>query len=97
LNARELVPIGSAGLKVIEVARGSAHLYAHPGHAGKAWDYCAPEAIVRAAGGVLLAGDGSTVVYSEADPLQGRGVVCGDEVLAREAIRVLKESHEEPR
>jgi 3'(2'), 5'-bisphosphate nucleotidase len=89
LGARELVPIGSAGLKVVEVARGGVHLYAHPGEAGKAWDYCAPEAIVRAAGGVLLAGDGSDVMYTEADPLRGRGVVCGREALAREAVRLL--------
>jgi 3'(2'), 5'-bisphosphate nucleotidase len=95
LGAHELVPIGSAGLKVIEVARGAAHLYAHPGEAGKAWDYCAPEAIVRAAGGVLLAGDGSELSYVEADPLRGRGVVCGREALAREAIRLLVSTSEE--
>jgi 3'(2'), 5'-bisphosphate nucleotidase len=90
LGARELVPIGSAGLKVLEVARGAVHLYAHPGEAGKAWDYCAPEAIVRAAGGVLLAGDGSELRYTESDPLRGRGVVSGRESLAREAIHLLR-------
>jgi 3'(2'), 5'-bisphosphate nucleotidase len=95
LGARELVQIGSAGLKVIEVAKGAADLYAHPGEAGKAWDYCAPEAIVRAAGGVLLAGDGAEIVYSDSDPLKGRGVVCGNEALVRQAIRILKETHSE--
>jgi 3'(2'), 5'-bisphosphate nucleotidase len=94
LGARELVQIGSAGLKVIEVAKGAADLYAHPGEAGKAWDYCAPEAIVRAAGGVLLAGDGADIVYGDSDPLKGRGVVCGNETLVRQAIRILKEPHE---
>lgn len=90
LGARELVPIGSAGLKVIDVAKGASHLYAHPGEAGKAWDYCAPEAILRAAGGVLLAGDGSEIRYTDADPLRSRGVIAGSETLVRAALAALK-------
>jgi hypothetical protein len=33
-------------------------------------------------------------VYGDSDPLKGRGVVCGNETLVRQAIRILKEPHE---
>jgi 3'(2'), 5'-bisphosphate nucleotidase len=89
LKTRELIPLGSAGLKVLAVAEGAADLYVHPGEAGKAWDYCGPEAIVRAAGGILLRGDGTELSYLDADPLKGLGVVCGNQTLVEQALAVL--------
>jgi 3'(2'), 5'-bisphosphate nucleotidase len=46
------VPCGSAGVKSAKIACGEGDLYAQPGRAGNLWDACAPEAVVRAAGGV---------------------------------------------
>lgn len=49
------VPCGSAGVKAAKIACGEGDLYAQPGRAGNLWDACAPEAVVRAAGGVWRA------------------------------------------
>lgn len=51
LGGRELIALGSAGLKGSEIAMGKAEIYVGPGRAGKLWDACAVDAIVCAAGG----------------------------------------------
>src|SRR5690606_16214838 len=58
LGIRTLVPCGSVGVKVARLARGQADLYVHAGLGMKRWDTCAPEAILRAAGGKLTDLDG---------------------------------------
>ncbi len=54
---------GSAGLKAAEIAAGRADVYFQPGHAGKRWDTCAPEAIVFAAGGLCTDAFGRPIDY----------------------------------
>jgi inositol monophosphatase 3 len=46
----DLIPVGGAGYKAIEVLEGRAHVY---GHASTImmWDTCAGEALINAAGG----------------------------------------------
>lgn len=51
LGARQVVPMGSAGLKGSHVADGRADAYLALGPAGKYWDACAMDALVSAAGG----------------------------------------------
>ncbi len=51
LGVGKVTICGSAGVKAVRVAAGEADIYAQPGHAGKLWDSCAPEAVVEAAGG----------------------------------------------
>jgi 3'(2'), 5'-bisphosphate nucleotidase len=51
LGPRQVVPMGSAGLKGALVAEGDADAYLALGIAGKFWDACAMDAIVSAAGG----------------------------------------------
>ncbi len=45
--------IGSVGLKIGLIARGQAEFYVHPNPGTKEWDTCAPDVIVREAGGVM--------------------------------------------
>lgn len=45
--------IGSVGLKIGLIARGQAELYVHPNPGTKEWDTCAPDIIVREAGGMM--------------------------------------------
>src|SRR6478609_7965391 len=47
LGARELVALGSAGLKASVVAHGAADAYVAPHYAGKRWDACAAEALIN--------------------------------------------------
>jgi 3'-phosphoadenosine 5'-phosphosulfate (PAPS) 3'-phosphatase len=51
-NERNL-RLGSTGVKVAALAWGRADLYVHPRYGTKLWDTCAPQALLRAAGGRL--------------------------------------------
>lgn len=81
-------PYGSAGLKAMRVADGSALLYLHAGYAGARWDAAAPEAIARAAGASYTDLFGSAYRYDEPALANDRGVLAlpaarRDEALAR--------------
>ena len=56
--------MGGAGVKAMTVASGEADVYLHLGPAGKLWDACAPEAIVRAAGATYGDAFGRPVDYA---------------------------------
>jgi 3'(2'), 5'-bisphosphate nucleotidase len=87
LGVRELVPTGSAGVKGVRVASAELDLYAHPSRGPvKLWDACAPDAIVRAAGGLFTDGTGRPFDYR--GPLaQGNGMLAGSPALHAEAVR----------
>jgi 3'(2'), 5'-bisphosphate nucleotidase len=76
LGAQEVLPIGSAGLKGAAVARGAADIYLAPEHAGCRWDSCAPEAIIRAAGGIYTDAHGHRLDYRAASLYNDRGIVA---------------------
>lgn len=87
LGCKQLVPIGSSGIKGVQVGSGNLALYAHPsGRAVKLWDACAPEAIVRAAGGIYSDAKGVPFDYRGA-VAQGEGTVAANPALHAEAIR----------
>jgi 3'(2'), 5'-bisphosphate nucleotidase len=57
----------------------------------KEWDSCAPELIVREAGGIVTDGDGRPLAYNQRDVGRPRGIVtsngpCHQELLARLAV-----------
>ena len=56
-------PLGSVGLKIGMIARGDADAYVEPGSATGLWDACAPDAILRAAGGQFTTILGQPVAY----------------------------------
>jgi 3'(2'), 5'-bisphosphate nucleotidase len=87
LACRELVPRGSAGLKAVAVVTREVDLYAHPSSSRvKLWDACAPDALVRAAGGVLTGASGAPFDYRGA-LAQGPGLVAGNGALHEAAVR----------
>jgi 3'(2'), 5'-bisphosphate nucleotidase len=75
LGARELVALGSAGLKAAAVARGAADAYVAPHYAGKRWDACAADALITAAGGMLTDADGAHFDYRTTDLGNNRGII----------------------
>lgn len=81
----ELVPMGSAGAKVISVVRDVSDAYVHAGGQYE-WDSAAPVAVARAAGLFTSRVDGSPLVYNQADVLLPDLVVCrpelADQILA---------------
>lgn len=81
LGLGEVIPCGSAGVKVARIALGEADLYVHAGHGLASWDCCAPEAILTAAGGRMSTLDGTALRYSPGiDKLPG-GLLASNGVL----------------
>jgi 3'(2'), 5'-bisphosphate nucleotidase len=78
----ELVPMGSAGAKVISVARDVTDAYVHAGGQYE-WDSAAPVAVARAAGLFTSRVDGSPLVYNQDDVLLPDLIVCRPELAER--------------
>ena len=75
----ELVPMGSAGAKVISVTRDVTDAYVHAGGQYE-WDSAAPVAVARAAGLFTSRVDGSPLVYNQEDVMLPDLVVCRPEL-----------------
>jgi 3'(2'), 5'-bisphosphate nucleotidase len=75
----ELVPMGSAGAKVISVARDVTDAYVHAGGQYE-WDSAAPVAVARAAGLHTSRADGSPLHYNQEDVLLPDLLVCRPEL-----------------
>jgi 3'(2'), 5'-bisphosphate nucleotidase len=75
----DLVPMGSAGAKVISVVRDVTDAYVHAGGMYE-WDSAAPVAVARAAGLHTCRIDGSPLVYNQQDVLLPDLVVCRPEL-----------------
>jgi 3'(2'), 5'-bisphosphate nucleotidase len=69
---------GSVGLKVGQIARQLADLYIHPSPGCKEWDICAPEAVLRAAGGELTDCWGNPLVYNKRDVRAHNGLIASN-------------------
>jgi 3'(2'), 5'-bisphosphate nucleotidase len=86
LGARELLKMGGAGLKGVRVASGEVDVFARPTRGpAKLWDACAPDAIVRAAGGLFTDAVGRAFDYA-GDVAFGRGVLAANPVLHAAAL-----------
>jgi 3'(2'), 5'-bisphosphate nucleotidase len=75
----DLVPMGSAGAKVISVVRDVADAYVHAGGQYE-WDSAAPVAVARAAGLHTSRIDGSPLLYNQEDVLLPDLLVCRPEL-----------------
>lgn len=75
----ELVPMGSAGAKVISVARDVTDAYVHAGGQYE-WDSAAPVAVARAAHLFTSRVDGSELLYNQEDVRLPDLIVCRPEL-----------------
>jgi 3'(2'), 5'-bisphosphate nucleotidase len=87
----ELVPMGSAGAKVISVVRDVTDAYVHAGGQYE-WDSAAPVAVARAAGLHTSRVDGSPLVYNQQDVLLPDLIVCRPE-LADAIVDFVRRNH----
>jgi 3'(2'), 5'-bisphosphate nucleotidase len=84
LGIVDVRPSGSVGVKCGLIARGERDLYVHPVPYLKEWDTCAPEVVLREAGGSVTDCLGAPLRYNRADPVQPDGILaCGPGVLER--------------
>lgn len=77
----ELVPMGSAGVKVMSVVRDLTDAYVHAGGQYE-WDSAAPVAVAAACGLHISRVDGSPLVYNQSDVYLPDLVVCRPEFAA---------------
>jgi 3'(2'), 5'-bisphosphate nucleotidase len=90
LGGKELVPLGSAGLKGAEIASGRAEIYVGTGRAGKRWDACAVDALVTAAGGRFTDSFGTPVDYRSASLENDRGLLATNGRIHERVLAILE-------
>jgi 3'(2'), 5'-bisphosphate nucleotidase len=90
LGGKELVPLGSAGLKGAEIASGRAEIYMGTGRAGKRWDACAVDALVTAAGGRFTDSFGVAIDYRSASLENDRGLIASNGKLHADVVGTLE-------
>ena len=78
LGTKDEMNIGSVGVKMGLIAAGERDLYVNPWPKCKAWDTCAPEAILHAAGGMLTDLHGSPIRYDQVDLGRLGGMVASN-------------------
>ncbi|MGV3624669.1 MAG: 3'(2'),5'-bisphosphate nucleotidase CysQ family protein [Archangium sp.] len=66
---------GSVGLKCALLAMGEGDLYLHPSTMSNRWDSCAPQAVIEAAGGMLVGFDGEPYEYAGRQIVNDRGLI----------------------
>ncbi len=86
LGPRQVVPMGSAGLKGAVVADASVDAYLALGVAGKFWDACAMDALVSAAGGRVSDLTGKPLDYRGGELELTHGVLAANPTL-HDALR----------
>jgi len=73
--------IGSVGLKLGLIARAEVDLYVNPSSKSKLWDTCAPEVLLREAGGKVTDLWGEPLVYHTPELRNLRGLLATNAIL----------------
>jgi 3'(2'), 5'-bisphosphate nucleotidase len=90
LGLREITPCGSVGVKVARIATGRADLYVHLGRGLKLWDTCAPEAVLRSAGGAVTDTGGAPFAYDVDTASLTAGLVASNGRLHAETLAAIR-------
>jgi 3'(2'), 5'-bisphosphate nucleotidase len=91
LGVSKYIQSGSVGLKFGLIAEGRAHLYINTSSATSQWDTCAPEAILREAGGVVTDCNGEALVYNRPEIRNLRGILASNGTIHDRAFEVTAE------
>ena len=84
LGIEDVAPCGSVGVKCTRIAHDQRDLYVHPVPHLHEWDTCAPETILREAGGTVTDCRGEPLRYNKPDPRHPHGIMaCAPAVFER--------------
>lgn len=91
LEPCQVLRVGGAGHKVLLVIEGTAHAYVFPSAGCKKWDTCAPEAVLRANGGILTDVLGNDLLYHrDVEHVNGSGVLAAiDRSIHEKCLRLI--------
>lgn len=95
LGVADVMPSGSVGVKCALVADGRRDVYIHPVPYLKEWDTCAPEVVLREAGGVVSDCHGEPLRYNKPDPRQPHGIVACAPGVHEHVIRTIAPLYED--
>ena len=90
LNFKDQIVMGSVGCKIASILRGESNIYiclSLPGKSSpKDWDFAAPEAILRTAGGSLTNLNGGELSYGGSNFEQGGIIVATSDKFSHKSI-----------
>lgn len=87
LSPTEVIKVGGAGYKVLQLLEGKAHAYVFASAGCKKWDTCAPEAVLEAQGGVLTDIVGTHYSYhADVEHPNRRGVLATSAKVPHEEV-----------
>lgn len=90
LRVKNEIQRGSVGVKVGLICEQTADLYVHLSPRSKQWDTCAPEIILREAGGELTDLFGERIVYNTKDVQNLNGIVATNGASHSKVIKNIK-------
>jgi 3'(2'), 5'-bisphosphate nucleotidase len=88
LRIPNVIRTGSVGLKVGKLCEGRAHLYIHTGGRTRLWDTCAPEAILKEAGGRITDISNEPLQYRGRELCNTNGLIASNGVIHDRAVQV---------
>jgi len=94
LHIRDVRPSGSVGVKCGLIAEAERDVYIHPVPHLKEWDTCAPEVILREAGGTVSDCLGDRLAYNKIRPDQPHGIVAAVTAVHEQVIRTVRPIYE---
>ena len=90
VNFKEVMVMGSIGCKLTSILRGESDIYISLSlpkkSSPKDWDFAAPEAILKAAGGAITNLDNEALSYGSANFEQGGIIVASNDISSHEKI-----------
>lgn len=89
LGIGELIPCGSAGLKMSLIAAGEAELYLNTSNKTFEWDVCAASVILEEAGGWLTDMKGEEIAFNKRDPRNSDGFVAGSGKFKKQVLELI--------
>ena len=90
IDFNKVITMGSIGCKIASIIRGDSDIYISLSLIGKSspkdWDFAAPEAILKAAGGVITNLDNQELIYGNSNFEQGGIIIASNNINTHEAI-----------
>jgi 3'(2'), 5'-bisphosphate nucleotidase len=88
MGIKNVIRMGSVGLKVGALCEGHAHVYIHTAGRTHSWDTCGPEAILREAGGRMTDVSNQPLNYRSRDALNQNGLIASNGVIHDRVVQV---------
>lgn len=90
LRIENIKRVGGNGVKIGLITEGKADLFFNSTNRMGEWDSCAPDIILKEAGGEMTGVDGKELLYNKENPLNEFGILASNGLIHDEIIKALK-------